>query len=449
MPNFVPNADKILLIKLASIAADAGESITPGLTGRFAASVRMKREASGLGDIAQFLKPLEQYLLPVVGVIATYDIVRLLMDSVANAKEKTTGSGGAQHGIPPAYQNIPRTGDQTDLKWQGPYSDQPQPVGIDPSLLEGDPTLDPNYLSQLHEKYLRSRQDMGLGGFGTQPGSYGGSTPGAGALEDSFRSPIPTISGSTRKLRRIEAQASFGQDTGGQYVNTEGIPPEIAGWALPSTQEQMASQGVGMASPNSPFYDPSGTMGRTKPVEWLPGMTPQMTQQFEQQAETEGGASAFYIQREAVTLNWQLENRVLEPLRKGIISHETAQRDIAMLVEMTQSKYPAEIAAQIIQNSDIGEASGFRGGLSPAVRPAADNLRNFYPKSVPEPELTPAEMGGDARLSPWTLKKQGRQGYEFSPYVNQGEANTPQYLRKQGNPLASSESIVPDSALTP
>jgi hypothetical protein len=176
-------------------------------------------------------------------------------------------------------------------------------------------------------------------------------------------------------------------------------------------------------------------------------MTPQMTQQFEQQAETEGGSGAFYIQREAMTLNWQLENRVLEPLRRGIITPETAQRSIAMLVEMTQYKYPAEIAAQIIQSSDIGEAAGFRGGLSPAGRPAADQLRDSDPKSIPD--WTPQGAGSSLGLSPWTLKQQGRQGQEFAPYVDQGRANVPQYLRKQVDPLASSESVLSDEELMP
>jgi hypothetical protein len=149
-----------------------------------------------------------------------------------------------------------------------------------------------------------------------------------------------------------------------------------------------------------------------------------------------------------MTLNWQLENRVLEPMRRGVITPETAQRDIAMLVEMTQSKYPGEIAAQIIQNSDLGEAAGFRGGLSPAAgRPAADPLSNFDSNAIPP--WQPSGAGGDLGLSPWTSIQQNRLANGLVPYVEQGHANVSQYLRKQGDPLASSEAVLPDEELIP
>ena len=446
MSNFVPHAEDILRIKLAAIAVDARESVEPGFRERLASSAGMTKQANI--PIGPFLQGLGRYLVPLLGVVAAIDIIKQISDGAKNAQEKRDGvPGGGQHGVPPAFRDISRSGPETDLKWQGRYSDEPQTIVTDPELLKGDPTLDPSYYDEFKGRYQDALSNQGLRGFGTQPGSYGGSVPAARDLEDSFRSSTPVVgkprtSETTRKLRRIEAAAPtpFAQDSGLKPTNAEGIPSVIRDVVgLEQSQEQLASRGFGMATKESPFYDPSHTMGRSTEqgaFTSLPGRDLQTTKLYESQAWREGGG---VVQDTAMKIDWQLQNQILEPLRNGIITPEVAEREVAMLVEQVKYYHPEEADA-IIEASSLGELSGFRGGLAPAGREGY-RLDKFDPEAISAWKPSPA---GEYGLSPWTQEQTRRMGEEFAPYVGQGRAEVGRNLRRMpGRALVPGEQFAP------
>lgn len=431
MPEFVPHAEDILQVRLANIAIDAGESIEPGFETRLSSSSWMTREANiAMGPL---LRGLGRYLLPLVGVVAAYDIVKQVQDIAKNRSEATPSNPeGGQHGVPDAFKGVQRIpgqfghGDETDEKWRGKYDDRPLPIVNDPDLLAGDPTLSPSYMSEFGPRYQDALLQRGLGGFGTQPGSYGGTVPSALRLEESLRSDEPIVTRRTsetgRRLRRVEAAAPapFSQDSGITVVGDEGIPQGLAGMAaLTGTQEQYNAQGYPMAGPDSPFHGPAPGLGRgiqQGGFESLPGRSLQMTNLLDQQAWVEGGG----VEANAAVRDlWYMYNIINEQVTRGIITPEAGMNNLAMRKQQIEQEFGPEVSEQIYAMMDRATAGGFRGGLWPQSNRGEISIGDFDESSIPEWQPAPAGQYG---LSQWTLQTEGRIGEGLAPYLGPGRS---------------------------
>lgn len=247
-------------------------------------------------------------------------------------------------------------------------SDPTKSRTVSPGFYEPEQTGEDWYKQLEQGKYLENLSQTGVpAGFGTAPGLVIDSKNNdefSSILDQLRRGNFPQNVASNNDKRQITAQGA-GSFTTETIQPIEGLSPsKFSSFISPTSWEQFLSQGAGQwaaaPSPDVAFYDPSGTLGRTKPIEIKPpgygkdfatidplAYRKEMLKQFNLlEPQREAAKSVFYFNQ--INL---LEGR-------GVISPEEANKLRFAIKQLTESKDP-NLASQIeflINNAVKGEA---------------------------------------------------------------------------------------------
>lgn len=321
-----------------------------------------KRLGPSAGGRLGLLKRSPKFL-NLVAKIGPYALIGIILKRGFNKIEEWLGLDPDKRGnLPAPYEHI------KDRYKFDEVSDPSKSREVHPGFYEPEQTGEDWYKQLEQGKYLENLSQTGVPtGFGTAPGLVIDSKNNdefSSILEQLKKGNLPQYITSDTNKREVTAQGA-GSFTTETIQPIEGLSSsKFSNFISPTSWEQFLSQGAGQwaaaPSPDVAFYDPSGTLGRSKPIEIKPpgygkdfatidplAYRKEMLKQFNVlEPQREAAKSVFYFNQ--INL---LEGR-------GVISPEEANKLRFAIRQLTKTQDP-QLASQIeflINNAVKGEA---------------------------------------------------------------------------------------------